>query len=114
MTDEWRERLRQAVDASPLGTTAISTRAGLNTSYLRKLLETEQAPNLRALRAICDVLGVTVSWIADGRPGNPETDRLVEAYLNLPPELRSMAVQMLEAAAKGSKDDRDTKGNSED
>ncbi|MBJ3775857.1 helix-turn-helix domain-containing protein [Acuticoccus mangrovi] len=110
MADEWRERLRQAVEASPLGTTAISTRAGLNTSYLRKLLETEQAPNLRQLRAICDVLGVTISWIAEGRRGNEETDRIVEAYLSLPPHLRGMAVQMLEAAAKGADGDGDSQG----
>lgn len=102
MDDGWRERLREAIKASPHGTTTISTRAGLNTSYLRKLLETNQAPNLRALTSICEVLGVSVSWITEGRQVSEETDRIVNAYLNLPPNLREMAVQMLEAIARGA------------
>ena len=45
---------------------------------------------------------MSVSWIAEGRRVSAETDRIVDAYLNLPPELREMAVQMLEAAARGA------------
>jgi len=101
MDDAWRDRLREAVTRSGLGLTTISHRAGLNRSYLSRLLEegSQQSPNLRALAAVCEVLDTTLSWITDGIAHNDETERVLRAYLALDDASRAAALTLVETMA---------------
>ena len=101
MDDAWRDRLREEVAKSGLGLTTLSNRAGLNRSYLSRLLEqdSKQTPNLRALGAVCHVLDTSLSWITDGVPQNDEIERVLRAFMALDEHSRAAALTLVETMA---------------
>lgn len=95
----WRRRLRDAIAADGRGVVEISLAAGLNRAYLTGLLRSDSSPRLDALSRVCDVLGVSVSWIVDGVPIAPAERRFVTMFSRLAEERRATVLQVLEAMA---------------
>lgn len=92
-----RQRLTQWMDANPKITQAAVGRAvGHNQTWVSRFRQGSQDADIDELDAMAKVYGHTLMELIDLRPDPKERD-LVEAYRQLRPEARALAVQMMEA-----------------
>ena len=67
MNTEWRDRLLKAIEKDERSPRAISLAAKLGPNYLAQMIERGTAPSTTALVSLCDVLGVSVTYLFMGR-----------------------------------------------
>lgn len=97
--DSWRERLREAVKQSGLTERKISLSAGCGAGYVHDLLKKKKPkePGLIRLMAICDVLGVSLSWIALGVNLSQAQEKLLRLMAQIGEDDRRLLLQMAES-----------------
>lgn len=90
-----RHRLTQWMDANPTITqTAIGRAVGHNQAWVSRFKLGAQDADIDELEAMAKVFGHTLNELLDLRPDPKERD-LLDAYRQLRPEARALAVQML-------------------
>lgn len=70
MKQTWRDRLKQALDASEKSMKAASIEAGKGETFIRDALKRNRTPSSENLNAIAKVLNVSSQWIIDGAGGD--------------------------------------------
>lgn len=66
VNEEWFQRLIAVIDADERKDNAISKAAGLGRNFVSQMRNDGKAPGVSALVKLCDVLGVTTTYILDG------------------------------------------------
>ena len=90
-----RERLTQWMDANPSITQATVGRAvGHNQTWVSRFRQGAQDADIDELASMARVFGHTLMELLDLRP-DPKERELIEAYRQLRPEARQLAIQML-------------------
>jgi transcriptional regulator with XRE-family HTH domain len=92
----WRDRLIAAIDADERSEREISLQSGFSHSYLHSLLQLGRTPSYDSLRAICDTLGVSMAYIAEGVKVTPEAEQLARAIAALSEDQRQLVLAVIE------------------
>lgn len=92
-----QDRIRQKMEELGLNPTALSKAAGLNQTYVRDLLESDDPnPRLRHLQALASVLGVKIEWLIEGADQN----KIADIWSRIPQRDREAAQRMLEGLTR--------------
>jgi transcriptional regulator with XRE-family HTH domain len=97
--DGWRQRLKDAVDASGRSNADIARACGLNRGYFTNIFKEGKEPTIGNLIAIVNELGISVSKILYGYDVSPETEEIL-GLIEKNPDLRAGILQILRSQAK--------------
>jgi hypothetical protein len=97
MSDEWFDRLIEAVKADPRSDRAISRDAKLGTNFVQQLLRERKKPRVDSLMALLEALGsASLLYIFKGVKVGPQDEELLALVLRLDPSLREPALRLLQ------------------
>ena len=94
------ERLRQLLNERGWSEYKLAKRCGLSESTVANIFRRNTVPSIATLEAICSGFGITMSqFFAEGDmiEITPELKELFENWVNLTPEQKKAANQMLKA-----------------
>ena len=97
------ERLRQLLNERGWTEYRLAKNCGLSESTIANIYRRNTVPSLATLEAICKGFGITMAqFFAEGEMVeiNPELKELFETWVNLTPEQKKAANQMLKAMNK--------------
>lgn len=97
------ERLRQLLNERGWTEYRLAKNCGLSESTIANIYRRNTVPSLATLEAICKGFGITMAqFFAEGEMVeiNPELKELFEKWVNLTPEQKKAANQMLKAMNK--------------
>ena len=103
MATDWRARLKQSVSDSGRSLRDISLSAGLGETYLSDNLRRDKMPKIETLRAVCDELGVSLTYILTGAHVSPEVERALTALASVSDEKRSQLLPRSQEAERGER-----------
>lgn len=89
--DKMRERLKQAVEASPLSQNEISLRSGNSVSYVSGVLTGGRDPQMSKISAVCEVLEVSPMWLLYGFDVPDGADEIFQLVSDHPDQVDSVA-----------------------
>jgi transcriptional regulator with XRE-family HTH domain len=98
--DEWRKRLREAVESSGKSLRSISLAAGCSPGYLHGILSSDKEPTIARLVKLCGVLGVSVTWVVLGIAWSPVQERLLLLMSDLPDEQKALLLDLAKSLAR--------------
>jgi transcriptional regulator with XRE-family HTH domain len=101
MATDWRSRFIKAVEADGRTARAISKAAGLGPNYLTQMLSRGTAPSTPALVALCDVLGVSLTYIFTGAEMSPEEEELLRLSAELTDEQKKLLIELARQMPSG-------------
>ena len=96
--DEWRKRLKEAAEGKSLR--AVSLAAGCSPGYLHGILRSNKEPTIARLVKLCDVLGVSVTYVVLGIAWNPTQERLLRLMSELPDEQKALLLDLAKSLAR--------------
>lgn len=97
------ERLRQLLNERGWTEYRLAKNCGLSESTIANIYRRNTVPSLATLEAICKGFGITMAqFFAEGEMVeiSPELKELFESWVNLTPEQKKAANQMLKAMNK--------------
>lgn len=97
---ETHERLRQLLNERGWSEYKLAKRCGLSESTVANIFRRNTVPSIATLETICSGFGITMSqFFAEGDmiEITPELKELFENWVNLTPEQKKAANQMLKA-----------------
>lgn len=97
-TQTWRQRLEQAVREKGRTFRDVSLKAGLAHGYVHAVISTDKDPTVENLIAVCQEIGVSLSFILYGFEMSPETEEIL-SLLETQPQNRSAILQLLQSRA---------------
>lgn len=92
--EDWRERLRLAIEASGRSQRQVSLAAGNAAGYANSLIKDGKDPSIENLIGICDQVGVSLSYVPYGFDVSPETEEVLR-LLQEKPSARKGVLQIL-------------------
>lgn len=90
----WRERLQEAVDKHDMSKRAISLAAKAGAGYVHSILSEGKDPTVEKLMAVCDVIGVSPTYILYGVDVSAEDAELLAA-MRADPSTRDAVLSLL-------------------
>ena len=118
MDNEWRERLKEMIEADGRSLRAISKAAGFGENYVQQMLKDQKEPTFPRLARILSVLGSGATlYVTSGLRLTPEAEQFLRLALTLDEAGRQAvgdAIADLRArtSASESEPDRVAKGGS--
>jgi transcriptional regulator with XRE-family HTH domain len=98
--DDWRFRLKAALDERDLSMREVSLRAGLAPGYVASLLGKEHKdPTISNLSAVCDAVGVSLPHVLYGFDITPEDQKIVAA-MHESPSKRDAVITLIGEATR--------------
>ena len=97
MAEQWRDRLREAVDRSGKSLREISLSAGCGPGYLFDILESTKEPSIGRLMRLADALNVSLPWLLYGTDISREDERFIRALAKLTPKQRQAFLDLANA-----------------
>lgn len=94
--DEWRGRLRAALEASGKSDRAVSLAAKCGPGYVHSIFKEGKEPTIDKLIAVCQAVPVSLPYILYGVDVEPEDMEILQA-LHDNPEARSAILAILRA-----------------
>ena len=98
--DEWRKRLREAVESSGKSLRAVSLAAGCSPGYLHGILSSNKEPTITRLVKLCAVLNVSFTYVAVGIAWSPTQERLLLLMSELPDEQKALLLDLAKSLAR--------------
>jgi transcriptional regulator with XRE-family HTH domain len=98
MVDDWRQRLLAACDAANaagMSDYVIAKKAGLGRNFVQQLRKSPREPQAKHVIELCKALNVSLSHIFLGRDITPEGEQFVQAFQNLPADLREAVLRIV-------------------
>lgn len=95
MADEaWRRRLEDAIKDKGRTKRDISLKVGKGAGYVHSILSEGKDPTIENLIAVCQELGVSLTWIVYGFEISPQTERIL-SLIEQNPDDRAAVLQLL-------------------
>jgi hypothetical protein len=94
MSNEWRARLLKAIESDGRSPRAISLAAKLGPNYLAQMIERGTAPSTPALVALCNVLGISVTYVFTGAHMTPDQEELLRLAAEMPDRQKDLLIEM--------------------
>jgi transcriptional regulator with XRE-family HTH domain len=94
MDTDWRDRLMQAIERDVRTPRAISLAAKLGPNYLSQMLDRGTSPSTQALVVLCDILGVSLTYIFTGAEMSREDEELLRLASDLPGKQKDLLIEM--------------------
>jgi transcriptional regulator with XRE-family HTH domain len=96
MTEDWKERLIEAIKADGRSYRAISTAAGLGPNFVNQLLNYEKEPAAKHVIMLAKALNMSLSYLFVGNDEvTAEHEELFRLLQGSTPEGRALALQIL-------------------
>jgi transcriptional regulator with XRE-family HTH domain len=83
-SDDWRERLSAEIHTKGVKLTHLSTSLGFHRDYVSNVISGKAKPSAEKLRAICDGVGISFSYILTGARQFADQESLMRDLANLP------------------------------
>lgn len=97
----YKRRLLDALEKSGRSARSVGTAAGAGVNFMQQL-KTPRVPTVDKLLAVCDQLGVSVTYVLTGIELTAEAEEMLRIYSALPPaqqeRLRDLMRGFLQAA----------------
>lgn len=93
--DEWRERLKTAIEDSGKSARALSLASGNGEGYVHSVLKGKD-PTIERLMAVCDAIPVSATYVLYGVDVTPEDAELLRT-MKESPEARAAVLTLLRA-----------------
>lgn len=100
MTEHWRMRLREAMEAKRMSMRAVSLKAKCGPGYVFDILETGKEPTIDRLVRIADAIPVSVSWLLYGYEIGPQEEELLRLYSRLSDRRRRALLDLAESGTQ--------------
>ena len=97
--DGWRERLREAVEASGRSMRDVSIDAKLSPGYLHSVLTEGKEPSIGKLAQITDALGASLIHILYDVEMTGDAEDLLRHYATLPDDQKEAFLNLLKKSA---------------
>lgn len=101
MDDEWRSRLKKAIQADGRKPRTVSLAAKLGPNYLGEVLKKGKVPGIDKLLRLCSELNVSATYILSGADVSPQSEEMQTILSRLPSDrqetLLTLARQLQEA-----------------
>jgi lambda repressor-like predicted transcriptional regulator len=94
--DAWRSRLSAAIEQSGKSYRSISLAAGAGAGYVHSLFADGKVPTIEKLLDVCEVIGVSPSYILYGLDVMPEDAEIISA-MRADPVTRDAILAILRA-----------------
>ena len=94
MTSPWRDRLMKSIEADGRSPRAISLAAKLGPNYLTQMIERGTAPSTPALVSLCDVLGLSLTYVFTGANMTPDQEELLRLSAEMQDHQKDLLVEM--------------------
>ena len=94
MTSPWRDRLMKSIEADGRSPRAISLAAKLGPNYLTQMIERGTAPSTPALVSLCDVLGISLTYVFTGANMSPDQEELLRLSAEMQDHQKDLLVEM--------------------
>lgn len=94
MTSPWRDRLMKSIEADGRSPRAISLAAKLGPNYLTQMIERGTAPSTPALVSLCDVLGISLTYVFTGATMTPDQEELLRLSAEMQDHQKDLLVEM--------------------
>lgn len=95
MKEQWRERLKAALEESGRSAREVSLAAGRAHGYVYSLINEDKDPTISNLAAVCKILNVSVPYILHGINVTPGQVDLLELLEGAAPETVQSIRQLL-------------------
>ena len=83
MTNQWKTRLKEAIDADPkLSMKGVSVAAGLSDTAVRDILVRDRNPQINNFLAIAKAANVDPSWLLKGKESETPEIRIIGQTMN--------------------------------
>lgn len=92
----WRDRLAEAIERDGRSQRAVSIAAGLGPGYINALFREGREPTVGHAIRVCEVLGISLSWLLYGIDMSPESEEILRLLEDHPDE-REGILQILRA-----------------
>lgn len=83
-SDDWRERLKAHIHSKGVKLTHLSTSLGFHRDYVSNVITGKAKPSADKLKAICDAVGVSFTYVLTGTRQLGDQDALMRDLANLP------------------------------
>lgn len=94
MENAWRERLVKAIEKDGRTPRAISLAAKLGPNFLAQMLSRGTSPSTAAVVALCDILGISLTYLFTGAEMSPEDEELLRLSGELPERKKALLLDM--------------------
>lgn len=99
MGQDWRDRLRGAIEATERSQRDISLQAGMAPGYVNSLFNEAKDPRISNLLKILDEIDVSLSYILYGIEMSPEMEELLRLFERLNPDQKVLFRQLAQTMA---------------
>ncbi len=82
--DDWRDRLSAEIHSKGVKLTHLSTSLGFHRDYVSNVISGKAKPSAEKLKAICDGIGVSFSYVLTGARQFGDQENLMRDLANLP------------------------------
>lgn len=96
---DWKQRLQAAIDASTYTQRSASLKAGRGPGYINSLLKSGKTPSVENLMGVCEVIGVSPTFVLWGVDVQAE-DAEVIAAMREDPDTRDAILALLRRRRK--------------
>lgn len=93
--NQWRDRLREAADASGKSRLQICKEARVGKGYLAEVLDNGKEPTFDRLLRVINAIGVSLPWILYGTEIGPEEEELITLFSQLPEKRRRAILDLV-------------------
>jgi hypothetical protein len=84
----------QSIEADGRSPRAISLAAKLGPNYLTQMIERGTAPSTPALVSLCDVLGISLTYVFTGANMTPDQEELLRLSAEMQDHQKDLLVEM--------------------
>lgn len=91
----WRDRLADALKSSGKSKRKVSLAAGMGPGYLHSILVEGKDPTIPNLSAICDQLGVSMTFILYGFEMSAANEQILRKLESLSPEKQEGLLKLI-------------------
>lgn len=95
MNQDWRSRLTSAIEKKNMSKREVSLAAGMGAGYVHSLLKENKDPGVDSLLKVCDILGVSLSWLIRGFDISPEDEALLQQIHEADPADKEALLRLL-------------------
>ena len=98
--EAWRNRLQEAAEKSGKSLRAVSLAAGCSPGYLHGILSSRKEPTIARLVKLCDMLGVSVTYVVLGIAWSPTQEQLLLLMSGLSDEQKKLLLELAKSLSR--------------
>jgi transcriptional regulator with XRE-family HTH domain len=97
--EDWRDRLSAEIHTRGVKLTHLSASLGFHRDYVSNVISGKAKPSAEKLKAICDGIGVSFSYVLTGTRQLSDQDSVIRDLANLPEDSLNALLDLVKTGA---------------